>query len=268
MATIPTEQLICRVPIFSALTQPQAAQLAEHSQKLRFKRGETIVEQGKRSNSLYIILSGRVRVISSAATQGAREVILAVLHAGDAIGEMTLIDNEPHSASVIADSLTDVLMISGEVFRRLIPEIPTCALSVMMALVKRLRAADRKIESLALHDVYGRVSHTLLELSEVGVDGVRMIRGRVSRQDVAKMVGASREMVGRVMRELENDGLISARENGLVLLLDHVQQLGQLSHAHQSDTKVVPATAVNTLAAKSSAKSTTKSSTSARRAVR
>jgi CRP-like cAMP-binding protein len=87
--------------------------------------------------------------------------------------------------------------------------------------VQRLRGADRQIESLALLDVYGRVARSLLEMAEV-INDVRIIRNKVSRQDLAKVVGASREMVSRVMKDLEERGMIETQENGSVILKQHL----------------------------------------------
>lgn len=100
------------------------------------------------------------------------------------------------------------------------------AYSIMRGLVQRLRQADRKIESLALMDVYGRVARALLESSVEEEGGERLIRDKVSRQDIAKMVGASREMVSRVMKDLENRGFIELLPEGATLLRTHLQTLG------------------------------------------
>lgn len=115
-----------------------------------------------------------------------REVILANMQPGDYIGEMSLIDNEPHSASVRAEVQTDVLMLGRLEFARCLPENTSMAYAVMKGLVQRLRSADRKIESLALMDVYGRVARSLMESSEPDGQGNSLIRDKVSRQDLAK----------------------------------------------------------------------------------
>ena len=146
-------ELIRRVPLFSMLTASQAESVADAVVKRRFKRGEPIVEQGKKSNALSIILTGRARVVT-ADTRG-REVILATLQPGDYVGEMSLIDDEPHSATVLAEIQTDALILRRPEFARCLPENSSMAYAVMRGLVQRLRHADRKIESLALMDVYG-----------------------------------------------------------------------------------------------------------------
>lgn len=220
MTMLSSLDLIRRVPLFSMLTQEQALAVAEAVTKRRFKRGELIVEQGKKTNALFILLSGRARVVS---TDGrGREVILATLESGDHVGEMSLIDNEPHSATVRAEVMTDVLMLSRTEFARCLPENSSLVYAIMRGLVQRLRHADRRIESLALMDVYGRVARTLLELSQDDGTGERVIREKLSRQDIAKMVGASREMVSRVMKDLEERGYIGQLENGLTVVHDHL----------------------------------------------
>ena len=207
MSMLSNLDLIRRVPLFSMLTAEQAQAIADSVVKRRFRRGELVVEQGRKSNALFILLNGRARVLT-ADTRG-REVILAVLESGDYVGEMSLIDNEPHSATVRGD------------FARCLPEPSTLSYGILRGLVRRLRNADRQIESLALLDVYGRVARTLLDMAEE-IDGVKIIRHKVSRQDMAKVVGASREMVSRVMKDLEERGVIETQENGFVIIKERL----------------------------------------------
>jgi CRP-like cAMP-binding protein len=215
MAMLSNLDLIRRVPLFSMLTNEQAQGIADAIVKRRFRRGEIIVEQGRKSNALFILLTGRARVLS--ADVRGREVILAVLQPGDYVGEMSLIDNEPHSATVRAEVQTDMLILGRAEFARCLPENSSLSYAIMRGLVQRLRNADRQIESLALLDVYGRVARTLLDMAE-DVGGQQIIRGKVSRQDLAKVVGASREMVSRVMKDLEERGIVETQENGSVLI--------------------------------------------------
>ena len=224
MTMLSSLDLIRRVPLFSMLTESQAISVADAVVKRRFKRGEVIVEQGKKSNALFILLNGRARVVT--ADSRGREVILATLQPGDHIGEMSLIDNEPHSATVRAEVQTDVLMLGRIEFARCLPENSSMAYAVMRGLVQRLRHADRKIESLALMDVYGRVARALLEFATETGDGEMLIREKISRQDIAKMVGASREMVSRVMKDLEERGFIQTQENGSIEVKERLNALG------------------------------------------
>lgn len=204
--------LIRRIPIFSMLSENEAALLAEHAVKQRFKRGENLLTQGERSNALFIVLTGKARVVVQDDRQ--REVILSDLQPGECVGEMSLIDNEPHSATVRADSVCDVLVLETQAFARCLAENSSLSYGVMRDLAQRLRQADRKIQSLALSDVYGRVATALLDMADKPASGPMVIRDRVSRQDLAKMIGASREMVSRVMKEFEKSGFIEISDQG------------------------------------------------------
>ena len=216
MSMLSNLDLILRVPLFAMLTAPQAESLAGAVGKRRFKRGEYLVEQGKKCESLFIILAGRARVVVT--DRRNREVILATMHPGDYVGEMSLIDHKPHSATVEAEVQTDALVLGGEDFNRCLLENSSMVAAVMKGLVQRLRSADRKIESLALMNVYGRVANVLLDCAPPNADNVRVIRDKISRQDIAKMVGASREMVSRVMKDFEEQGFIETREDGSLLV--------------------------------------------------
>jgi CRP/FNR family cyclic AMP-dependent transcriptional regulator len=203
------------------LTNDQARAVADGVVKRRYRRGELVVEQGKKSNALFILLNGRARVLT--ADSRGREVILAVLEAGDYVGEMSLIDNQSHSATVRCEVQCDMLILGRAEFARCLPENSSLSYAIMRGLVTRLRSADRQIESLALLDVYGRVARTLLDMAE-DVDGEKLVRSKVSRQDMAKIVGASREMVSRVMKDLEERGVIETLENGSVLLKNRLPE--------------------------------------------
>ena len=224
MTIVSNLDLIHRVPLFSDLTSTQTSVLYANIGKKRFKRGENIVEEGRISGTLYMILSGRARVLLQ--DHRGREVIMATLEVGDCIGEMSLIDGEPHSATVRAEVQTDVLTLDREAFLNSLRENSSMAESVMRGLVRRLRKADKQIESLALMDVYGRVARLLLEMAEKGeeIDGKTVVR-KITKQDIARMIGASREMVSRVMKDLSNQGLINETENGIELMS---QRLGEI----------------------------------------
>ena len=204
MSMLSNLELIRRVPLFAFLTPSQADVVAQAVVKRRFRRGALVMRQGERSNTLFIILTGRVRVV--AADQRGREVTLAIRQAGHHIGEMSLIDKEPHSATVRAEVQTDMLALGGAEFTHCLQASPSMAYALLRGLVQNLRQADRKIASFAFMDVCGRVARALLELAVTDSHGVMGVRERISRQDIARMVGASREMVSRVMTGLEDRG--------------------------------------------------------------
>jgi CRP-like cAMP-binding protein len=122
---------------------------------------------------------------------------------------------------VRAEVQTDMLILGRAEFARCLPENSSLSYAIMRGLVQRLRSADRQIESLALLDVYGRVARSLLDMAEDDGD-VKIIRNKVSRQDMAKIVGASREMVSRVMKDLEDRGMVETQENGSVIIKERL----------------------------------------------
>ena len=213
MSMLTNQDLLRRVPLFAMLSEDQLSRLASSVLKRRVKRGERVVTQGQRSDALSIILSGRARVLMTDSSNN-REVILATLKTGDYFGEMSLIDNDVHSATVEAEIQTDVLELGREEFLHCLAESAPLAYGVIRSLVQRLRHADRKIGSLALMTVYGRVANVLLDLAKAAPAGDMIIRDRLSRQDIAKMVGASREMVSRVMKDFEEQGFVTPLEAG------------------------------------------------------
>ncbi|MCB1939046.1 MAG: helix-turn-helix domain-containing protein, partial [Rhodocyclaceae bacterium] len=138
-------------------------------------------------------------------------------------GEMSIFDEQPRSASVVAVMPSDLVMISKQDLKQLMRDDFDIAWRIMCNLADRLRNADRKIESLALMDVYGRVAHLLLEMAEEK-DGETIVVRKISKQDIAKMIGASREMVSRVMKDLGLQGLIEETPGGIILR-DRIQEL-------------------------------------------
>jgi CRP/FNR family cyclic AMP-dependent transcriptional regulator len=204
-----------RVPLLAGLSEQQLELLAAGSSRRNYPRGRTIVSEGEPSNSLYILLSGRAKVQRS--DSEGKEVILAVLGSGDWFGEMSMIDDAPRSASVITLESCDFMAIEKASFKQMLMQSTEVCMAVMRGLVARLREADRKIETLALLDVYGRVARVLLDFSEE-INGERIVRNRLPRQEIAKMIGASREMVSRVMKGLETDGFVVTLPEGKLLL--------------------------------------------------
>jgi len=210
--------LLRNVPLFSALPEQQLVLLTSAVSRRGFPRGTTIIAAGDVTESLYVVISGRLKVMMS--DDEGREVILAILGPNEFFGEMGLIDDHPRSASVVAIEACEVLSLSKRDFKSCLAENFEMAMTVMRGLVKRLREADQKIGSLALMDVYGRVARLLLEMAET-VNGQKVVTKKVAKQDIAKMIGASREMVSRVMKDLQSGGFIEVRP-GSILLRDTI----------------------------------------------
>jgi len=202
------------VPLFASFTDEQLRAIGTMVKRRSAPRNSTIMAAGDPTDSLYIVLSGRLKVMMSDAD--GREVILTIIGPGEFFGEMGLIDDSPRSASVVAIEPCELLTITKRDFKLSMEQNFDLAMTVMRGLVKRLREADRKIGSLALLDVFGRVAHLLIDLSET-VDGQRVVTRRIPKQDIAKMIGASREMVSRVMKDLQEGGFIEMRGNRIVI---------------------------------------------------
>lgn len=215
MAHEENKAFLRRVPLFSSLSESQLDQLAAGSARRSYPKGRTIVSEGEPSQSMYILLAGRAKVQRS--DSEGKEVILAVLGSGEFFGEMSLVDDAPRSASVITLEPCEFMAVGKDAFKAMLVQSPEMCMSVMRGLVRRLREADKKIETLALLDVYGRVARVLLDFSEP-VDGERIVKNKLPRQEIAKMIGASREMVSRVMKGLEVDGYIVALPEGKLML--------------------------------------------------
>ena len=129
---------------------------------------------------------------------------------------MGLLDDSPRSASVVALEACELLTLSKRDFKKCLSENFELSMAVMRGLVRRLREADKKIGSLALMDVYGRVARLLLEMAET-IDGQKVVIKKLAKQDIAKMIGASREMVSRVMKDLQAGGYIEVRGTSIFL---------------------------------------------------
>lgn len=201
-------------PLFQGLPDEVLASIAHVAMMRRITRGQAVVNAGDRPDYVYFVLTGSLKVVVS--DEDGREVILSILGQGELFGEMGMFDEQPRSASVIAVVPADLVLIPKHDFRLIMRDNFDVAWRIMCNLASRLRNADRKIESLALMDVYGRVARLLIEMAEQ-VDGESVVVRKISKQDIAKMIGASREMVSRVMKDLAQHGLIEERPQGIVL---------------------------------------------------
>ncbi len=206
--------LLRNVPLFAGLNEQQLEVLARTMVRKSVGRNSKIIGAGDPTDSLYIVINGRLKVLMS--DEQGREVILSILGPGEFFGEMGLLDDSPRSASVVTLEACELLSISKTDFKRSLAENFDLSLAVMRGLVKRLREADQKIGSLALMDVYGRVARLLLQMSD-DVNGEKVVVKKLSKQDIAKMIGASREMVSRVMKDLQLGGYIEVRGRSIVL---------------------------------------------------
>ncbi len=203
------------VPLFAHLSDDDLAVVKALIVEKSYPKGSVVISEGETGDSLYAITNGKVKVCIG--DQEGREIILKLLGPGDFFGELSLIDKRPRSASVVTSEVCTFQILSNANFQRCIERAPKIATVVMSVLVQRLREADRKIGSLGLMDVYGRVAHTLIDLSEVE-NGRRVVKEKLSQQDIANMVGASREMVNRILKDLAERGSIVMEGRNIIIL--------------------------------------------------
>lgn len=203
------------IPLFQGLPEATLQSFASASRMKSCPRNETIMSAGDSTDFLYFVLTGSLKVVSS--DEAGREVILSILGQGELFGEMGIFGDQPRSASVVTIIPSDLVMLGKDDVRTLMQDHFEIAWRMMSSLASRIRSADRKIESLALLDVYGRVARVLIDASEE-INGRTVVANKISRQDIAKMIGASREMVSRVMKDLALRDLIDETESGQVIL--------------------------------------------------
>ena len=203
------------VPLFSSFSDQQLTALLPAVQHRRFPRGSFIIRAGEETDALYIILAGRCKVLIP--DDDGNEVILSVIGPNEFFGEMGLLDDQPRSASVETMEPCETLRITRSAFLGCLRDNFDAAMLIIRNLVKRLREADRKIESLALIDVYGRVARLLMELAKP-INGEWVVEKAPPKQEIARMIGASREMVSRVVKDLHEKGVIRAEKRRIVVL--------------------------------------------------
>jgi CRP/FNR family transcriptional regulator, cyclic AMP receptor protein len=211
----PNPQILKAVPLFSSFSDEQIATLAACIQHRSYSRGAAILRAGEETDALYIILSGRVKVLIP--DEEGHEVILTVMGAQEFVGEMGLLDGLPSSATVETLESCEMLRLPRNAFLSSVESNGAVAMQLLRNLVKRLRDADRKIESLALIDVYGRVARLIIDMAEE-VDGNWVVPRAPAKQEIARMIGASREMVSRVVKDLQEKNLIRTDKRKIMIL--------------------------------------------------
>jgi len=195
------------------LSQEELKSISAHGVVRAYPKQAVIVNEGDSSDSLYIVLEGRVKAY--VADAAGHEVVLSTLGPGEYFGEMAL-DGRPRSASIMTLAASRFLVVPGNEFRQFVAGNPAFALSLIEKLIHRVRALTENVKSLAFMDVYGRVARLLLELAEEQ-DGRLVIAERLTQQDIASRVGASREMVSRILKDLTVAGCITHSRSGIVL---------------------------------------------------
>ncbi len=211
--------LIDLVPLFRGMSPQLLGELAQKMRPLRFRSGTAIFHADDVGSMMYIIISGAVKIFIPS-TDG-REVVLAIHRTGDLFGEMSLLDNERRSASASTLDDTEMVSLSREDFQDVLARHPDASRAILDVLVKRLRQTNQSIQDAYLLDVPGRLARRLLILArEHGIktdEGVE-IGLRVSQQDLASMIGASRVAVNKQLQAWRHDGIVDVRRQRVTIL--------------------------------------------------
>lgn len=201
---VPTADLK-KVPLFDGLSEDELRSLAERTVPRAFPKNAIVVNEGDLTDSLYLIVSGKVKVYLG--DESGKELILDIKGPGQYFGEMVL-DEKARSATVMTLEPSQFATLSRAEFTTVLLNHPKIALQLIRNLIRVARGLNENVRSLALLDVYGRVARVLIELA-VEQDGKLVIPEKMTQKDIANRVGASREMINRILRDLSDGGYVT-----------------------------------------------------------
>ena len=200
-------------PLFLGLREDQVRVLSDHAVAKAFPKNAIIINEGDATDSLYLIVSGRVKVFLS--NENGKEIILTTEGPGEYFGEMVL-DEGPRSASVMTLEPCKFLVISKAEVQQFLSKHPDFAMHLVHKLIHRVRVLTENVKSLALQDVYGRFARMLHELATER-DGKLVIEEKLTQQDMASRIGASREMISLIIKDLTTGGYVSVNRKKIVI---------------------------------------------------
>jgi CRP/FNR family cyclic AMP-dependent transcriptional regulator len=210
----PIRQAAPRMDAFAPLQPETLRAIAATGVVRSFPRNAVLINEGDLGDALYVILSGRVKVFSS--NEAGREFVIDFHEVGEYVGEMTL-DGEPRSASVMTVEPTTCAVVNRTQFRDFILAHPDFAMHLIERLIHRVRVTTGNLKSLALSDVYGRLVRLLNTLAK-DVDGRQVVPEKLTQQEIADRVGASRDMIGKLLKDLVAGGYLGVEERTISIL--------------------------------------------------
>jgi CRP/FNR family cyclic AMP-dependent transcriptional regulator len=206
--------ILAKVELFVDLTEDELGTIARICNTKTYPKNSIIINEGDQSNALFIILRGKVKAYVS--DEEGKEATLNIQVPGEHFGELALIDDEPRSASIITLETCQLAIISKDDFQKCLTENPPIAVKLLSLLSQRIRILTERVKELSLVSVHGRVAHLLLQMA-VRRDEQFTIEPRLTHQEIASLVGASREMVSRVMKELNGGGYIKIASKKIII---------------------------------------------------
>ena len=206
--------LLKNIQLFAALGEEDRQALSQHFVLRQYPKNSVIINEGDDTKSLYVILSGRVKVYLN--DENGKEVILNMESDGDYFGEVSLFDDGKRSASVMTMEESKFAVLEKQEFLNCLAKNQELALAIIQGLTSRLRGLSESVRNLALMDVYGRVAHTLLDMASEQ-DGKWIISEKLTQHELANRVGASSKMVSRIMQDLKKGGYITKDGKHLII---------------------------------------------------
>lgn len=205
--------ILLEIPLFAGLGRDLIGDLVDQAMLRSYRANTIVMQKGDEASALYVLLSGRIKVFS--ADDNGKEIVLNEMGPGDYLGELALIEDSTRSASVMTVAASRFLVIPKASFHAFVISRPSVALHLIGALAARVRKLTEEVERLALHDVYSRLADTL-HTRAVEEDG-RLVTDPLTQRDLAALVGASREMVSRILKDLKAGDYISLDGKRIVI---------------------------------------------------
>ena len=206
--------MIENISIFAGLERKDLDMIEQRMVRRSYPKNTIILSEGDSSDWLYLILSGKVKVFLN--DENGKEAIINYQEAGEYFGELSLIDDSKRSASIMTVEKTSLAVITKQAFYQIMNDNPAIAIHLLKDLVHRVRTLTDEVKSLALSDVYGRLSKTLQGMA-VEREGQLVIDGQFTQQELANRIGASREMVCRIFKDLVKGGYITTDQKQTVI---------------------------------------------------
>ncbi len=200
---------LSHISIFQGLNEDDLQAISTVSTIRNHPKNTIVMYEGDPTNSLYLLLDGQVKVFVS--DEEGKEFVLDTLAPGDYFGELSLLDEEKRSASVMTLEPCSFSVINRAEFMRLVEKHPSISTQMLTNLVRLIRQLNENVKNLALKDVYGRIRTLFLKLA-VDSDGILTIPLRLTQQDIANRVGSSREMVARILKDLIKGGYVQTEK--------------------------------------------------------
>ncbi len=213
MATA-THNILSRIYLFKDLSEDDIDELARQTTLKRFPKNSILVNEGDETDSLYIIESGKIKIYVG--DEEGKELILTLHGPGDYFGEISLLDGAPRSASAMTLEESKLYIIKKRQFEAFLRSDPEICMRVMRGLTLRLRELTDSVRDLALIDVYGRIAKKLTSMAN-DEDGEMVISKKLTHKEIASMIGSSREMVSRIMKELSRGGYIIVEKDRMII---------------------------------------------------